>query len=296
MDGNPPQREDRAPPEAESAGEAETPPEGRDKTADLRDRQADDRDRLAEHRDRTAAERDRVADESDVRSERFEAQATAYEKGPERRSGGAGRRTVDTHAAGDRLRAASDRDAASGSRRGGARDRMRALIDREAASADRDVAAQDRDVSTIDELTGAYRRGPGLVELEREMSRAQRTGSPFVLAFVDVDGLKARNDSLGHAAGDELLLSVVEALRGRLRSYDLIVRFGGDEFVCAVLDLNLTETLKRFVLVDEDLAKRDATLTVGFAELADDDSLSDLMARADEELYSKRSLRRSTRS
>jgi diguanylate cyclase (GGDEF)-like protein len=148
----------------------------------------------------------------------------------------------------------------------------------------------------MDELTGAYRRGPGMVELEREMSRAKRTKHPFVIGFIDVDGLKARNDSLGHAAGDELLIRVVDALRGQLRSYDLIARFGGDEFVCGIQDLNMAETAKRFAIVDNDLRTHDASITVGLAELGEDDSLSQLIARADEELYAKRSLRPTTRT
>ena len=65
------------------------------------------------------------------------------------------------------------------------------------------------------------------------MARAKRTQRSFVLAFIDVDGLKTTNDSLGHAAGDELLRRVVDTVRDHLRSYDLIVRFGGDEFLCA---------------------------------------------------------------
>lgn len=134
------------------------------------------------------------------------------------------------------------------------------------------------------------------MELEREASRAKRTKRPFVIAFIDVDGLKAKNDSMGHAAGDELLLNVVDAMRARLRSYDLIVRFGGDEFVCALMDLDLGEAANRFTVVDADLGLRGASITVGLAQLGEEDSLSDLIARADEELYEKRSRRSTTRS
>ena len=54
------------------------------------------------------------------------------------------------------------------------------------------------------------------------------------MAFVDVDGLKAINAPQGHAAGDRMLRQVVQTLRARLRSYDLILRYGGDEFICAL--------------------------------------------------------------
>jgi diguanylate cyclase (GGDEF)-like protein len=155
----------------------------------------------------------------------------------------------------------------------------------------------DREASSIDDLTGAHRRGAGLVELEREMMRAKRTKQPFVLAFVDVDGLKATNDSLGHAAGDQLLRGIVGALRAYLRSYDLVIRFGGDEFVCALMDVSLDEAVRRFSLVDKDLsATRHGSITVGLAKLEQDDSLAELIARADEALYEKRSRRPSTRA
>ncbi len=118
------------------------------------------------------------------------------------------------------------------------------------------------------------------------MARAKRTGHPFLLAFVDVDGLKATNDSLGHAAGDELLRQVAGSMRTHLRSYDLIVRFGGDEFVCGMSGLSQEEATRRFALVNADLANiRQASVTAGFAELKRRESLGDLLARADQELY-----------
>ncbi len=123
------------------------------------------------------------------------------------------------------------------------------------------------------------------------MARAKRTGRPFLLAFVDVDGLKATNDSLGHGAGDELLRLVVETMRTHLRSYDLIVRFGGDEFVAGMSGMSQEEAAKRFALVNADLAKiRQGSVTAGFAELRRRESLGDLLARADEQLYRARQL------
>ena len=113
-----------------------------------------------------------------------------------------------------------------------------------------------------------------------------------MLVFVDVDGLKATNDSLGHAAGDQLLCQVVDAIRARLRLYDLIVRFGGDEFVCGLLDLKMEDAAKRFLLVNADLThNQQASVTVGLAELRRDDNLEDLIRRADEAMYVDRQQR-----
>lgn len=109
-----------------------------------------------------------------------------------------------------------------------------------------------------------------------------------MLAFVDVDGLKTTNDSLGHNAGDGLLRNVVRALRKHLRSYDLIVRFGGDEFVCAMSDVSLDETSTRFDRIDKDLQPDGASITVGLTQLDHGESLASLIARADEALYEQR--------
>ena len=127
------------------------------------------------------------------------------------------------------------------------------------------------------------------MELEREIARAKRTKQPFVLAFVDVDDLKGTNDSLGHAAGDRLLCETADSIRAHLRSYDLIIRFGGDEFLCGLADVTLPEAAKRFSLVNADLAANHQTsVTAGLAELEANDALKDLIARADEAMYKER--------
>lgn len=284
--------------------------EGRDRTSDHRDlasdqsdRTSDDRDLTAERRDRRSEGRDRSAEERDRVHGRLGTEATTNPGGPERREQNLGRRKSDAsaewgrasaasdriEAASDRADAASDREASSAGRQRGAEDRTQASDDRDAASLDRDASALDRKASSTDELTGSYRRGAGLVELEREMIRAQRTKHPFMLAFVDVDGLKAVNDSLGHAAGDQLLRDVVDCLRANLRSYDLLVRFGGDEFVCALTDLGASEATARFERINTTLDESyKASITVGFAEMKAGDSLARLIARADEALYEKR--------
>lgn len=238
----------------------------------------EDRDRTAEDRDQRAEAHDR---ESDARDERAEARDDRAET-RERAAG-----EVDTGPAGDRAGALRDR-------RGGASDRIQAADDRQAASADRVLSAQERVASSIDELTGAHRRDAGIVELERELARAKRTKQSLTLAFVDIDDLKATNDSLGHAAGDQRLRKTADSLRAHLRSYDLIIRFGGDEFLCALVDLTMEEAAERLSLVNSDLAASEqASVTVGFSTLEADDALEDLIARADEAMYSERQHRRS---
>lgn len=128
------------------------------------------------------------------------------------------------------------------------------------------------------------------MELKREIARAQRTKQPLALAFVDVDGLKGTNDALGHGAGDRRLRETADSIRSYLRPYDLIVRFGGDEFLCALVGVTKADAAKRFALVHADMAASDhqASVTVGFAGLEADDALEDFIARADQAMYRER--------
>lgn len=81
-----------------------------------------------------------------------------------------------------------------------------------------------------DPLTGLLNARAFRERLSQEAARAERTGCPLSVSFLDVDEFKAFNDRHGHACGDELLTTVGEVLRTRLRSYDAAARVGGDEF------------------------------------------------------------------
>ena len=110
-----------------------------------------------------------------------------------------------------------------------------------------------------------------------------------MVAFVDVDDLKGINDRQGHAAGDEALVKVVVAVREHLRSFDPIVRYGGDEFVAGVGGTETAGVERRFGVIVRSLREKHGIgISVGLATLTDDDTVDDLMARADEELYSRR--------
>jgi diguanylate cyclase (GGDEF)-like protein len=122
------------------------------------------------------------------------------------------------------------------------------------------------------------------------MERARRDSEGLVVAFVDVDGLKQVNDTAGHLAGDALLIAVADSLRACLRSYDLIMRFGGDEFVCALPNASLEQVRGRFGEVSRFLEACPApgSITAGFAELIAGDRAEDLIRRADADLLARR--------
>ncbi|GAC1363970.1 MAG: hypothetical protein NVSMB32_06040 [Actinomycetota bacterium] len=270
---------------------------GRDRAGHHRDELADQRDQAAERRDETAARRDQAARESEAGQDGFTLE-------------GLKRTTIREEAAADRQQSSQDRHAGAGERRQaeldrgisqldrgeGAQERSRAGLDRSTAWADRTASAQERGFASHDDLTGTYLRGTGFVELGREIARARRTEQPLAVAFVDVDHLKDTNDSRGHAAGDRVLLEVAQALRANLRSYDLIIRYGGDEFVCAIWGMDTAEASQRLALVNRALAllPERPSVTMGLAQLRPEDTAQDLLARADAALYQERQRDRGT--
>jgi diguanylate cyclase (GGDEF)-like protein len=122
----------------------------------------------------------------------------------------------------------------------------------------------------------------GRLALTKEIERARRADGRFVVAFIDVDGLKRVNDRDGHAAGDHVLRTLAATLRSNLRSFDPIVRYGGDEFVCGLSGVDPERVERRFDAIGQEL--RDAVgvgITVGLASLLPDDTLDRLISRAD---------------
>jgi diguanylate cyclase (GGDEF)-like protein len=89
---------------------------------------------------------------------------------------------------------------------------------------------EERVLSRVDHLTGALNARSFLPVVQSEIDRSYRYGRPFSLAYIDVDNFKSVNDTLGHAAGDELLRGVVLSIREQLRTTDVVARLGGDEF------------------------------------------------------------------
>ena len=129
------------------------------------------------------------------------------------------------------------------------------------------------EAAAVDELTGALRR-------------AHRYGdSKLVVVFLDGVGLKAVNEELGHAAGDAQIRELAAALRRRLRGSDLVIRWGGDEFVCALPQAGRQGAERVLSDVAADLeARSDVGFRAGLAELEPSDDAATLVARADDDL------------
>lgn len=228
----------------------------RAQTAAERDLTAVDRDRIAEARDKAGRDRDARAAEL-VKA--ASGPALSLEQQLE---------LVRAQAAADRARAAADRERAALDRANAARERARLEAELQSAH--------------LDELTGVYRREMGRLALSHEIDRARRSDGRFVLAFVDVDDLKVVNDRDGHAAGDRVLQTVVREIRSRLRSFDPIIRYGGDEFVCGLSGTDLAEAARRFDTIAAAIqADAQVGISVGMAALIADETPDQLTERAD---------------
>jgi diguanylate cyclase (GGDEF)-like protein len=305
----------------QSAADADQTSSDADQAASTSDQRAADHEQLASDRDQAIADRDHAAStglnptsERDYLATRDEREMMSFERLEsrlERLTTSAEREVTATHRdANAQLRdvTGSIRDASSSDAAGPSTPAPEALLkeledvraqaaaDRAVAAADRARAAMDRANAArerakleaelrsahLDELTGAYRREMGQLALSHEIDRARRSDGRFVLAFVDVDRLKEVNDRDGHAAGDRVLQVVVREIRSNLRSFDPIIRYGGDEFVAGLGGTDLEEAQRRFekigIAIEGD-AK--VGISVGLAVLAPDDTPDQLTERAD---------------
>ena len=148
-----------------------------------------------------------------------------------------------------------------------------------------------REEAAFDELTGVLRRAAGISALDREVARARRQKVPLTVAFLDVDGLKEANDKRGHKAGDELLRGLSTILRGSLRAQDLVLRYGGDEFVCALPDTVADAGRAKLSWIQTEAQSKGIGFSVGVAQLERSDDVVSLLGRADAEMYAVKARR-----
>jgi diguanylate cyclase (GGDEF)-like protein/PAS domain S-box-containing protein len=160
----------------------------------------------------------------------------------------------------------------------------------------RSLEEQLRHQALHDSLTGLPNRALFLDRLGHGLARTRRGQAPLAVVFLDLDDFKAVNDSLGHAAGDELLTAVAVRIRGALREADTAARMGGDEFAILLEDASTVDaardTARRvleairvpFRLLDRDVAVH---ASAGIAMYASpEQSADELLRNADISMYS----------
>jgi diguanylate cyclase (GGDEF)-like protein len=146
-----------------------------------------------------------------------------------------------------------------------------------------------------DPLTALPNRALFLDRLRGALDRSRRTGGPVVVLFLDVDGFKQINDSLGHGAGDRLLIELAERFRAMLRPMDTVARFGGDEFTflfegldseeeAALVAQRVTQSAGLPVILAGQ--ERTVSISIGVYIVTDpEEEIDDVLRQADTAMY-----------
>ncbi len=165
-----------------------------------------------------------------------------------------------------------------------------------------DITAQKRHqqelehIARHDPLTDLPNRALLVERLRQAMAQARRQGQRLAVAFLDLDGFKAVNDTHGHAAGDQLLVVLAERFKTALREGDIVARMGGDEFVAVLLDLDdqadglgvlerLIEAASRPVPLEQARLQVSASLGVAFFPQEPPVEAEQLLRQADQAMY-----------
>ncbi|MDL2217692.1 diguanylate cyclase [Christensenellaceae bacterium OttesenSCG-928-M15] len=161
----------------------------------------------------------------------------------------------------------------------------------------KEYEAQLEFYASTDVMTGVYNREWGLRLLNETNKSALASSTPMSLVFIDIDGLKAVNDTFGHDTGDELIIGAVNTLKKCVRKSDILFRYGGDEFVMILqCDKNYAETIMK--AVDKRIADfnkqngKPYTLSIsyGITEInpGDDKDVEELLSEADKFMYERK--------
>lgn len=151
------------------------------------------------------------------------------------------------------------------------------------------------EMATHDFLTGLLNRREMFTRLSVEVSRVNRTNEPLSVIMLDIDYFKNVNDTYGHATGDMVLKEIARRLRGGMRDYDLISRYGGEEFLVMAPETTiqraheLAERLRMLVsespLGVEAASPITITISAGVTQLVDGENVEAMISRADTALY-----------
>ena len=146
-------------------------------------------------------------------------------------------------------------------------------------------------LATTDSLTNTYNRRKFNQLLNHEMERSRRHHHPLSLVIIDIDFFKSVNDQYGHAAGDDVLISMSKVMKTLMRKTDFICRIGGEEFGIILCDTDegnaydVAEKVRICIENTEFSISSQVTISAGIAEYNSDEVMNEFFKRADSALY-----------
>ena len=161
----------------------------------------------------------------------------------------------------------------------------------------KDQLATARRLARVDSLTGLPNRQAIIEALQAELGRAKRFGRPFSLALLDCDGFKQINDLQGHLAGDTVLQRIGESLRRQTRPFDCAGRWGGDEFLIVLSEVDhddaqlIAERLRAAMRHNVERDHSSLTFSLGVVTIRHADlDWRECVRQADEAMYAAKRL------
>jgi diguanylate cyclase (GGDEF)-like protein len=157
-----------------------------------------------------------------------------------------------------------------------------------------DALEKNKTLAKTDELTGLYNRRYFMEKLSQQKALAEREDSDFVLCFCDLDHFKHINDTFGHHTGDIVLQKFGEILRSSIREIDYAARFGGEEFVCLLVNTDVNNAVKVTERIRESLANFNfndiapslrATVSIGVSNFKQFNTIQETLMNADNRMY-----------
>jgi len=164
-----------------------------------------------------------------------------------------------------------------------------------------DLIKKLKNAAYIDALTEIYNRKHFFELAAVNMERAVRLNQPIYTAMLDLDSFKNVNDNFGHTAGDLVLKQTAAIIRHTIRSYDLVGRYGGEEFVLLITDLDETMAANLMERIRENIEHSvicyegneiKITCSIGFAKFEEGDTLETSLRKADKAMYAAKKTNR----
>lgn len=150
-------------------------------------------------------------------------------------------------------------------------------------------------VCLVDHLTGVWNRNGLLHKLQQEHERMMRSGAACCVCMMDLDHFKRVNDEFGHQAGDTVLHEAIRFFNGKLRKYDAIFRYGGEEFLFCLPNAEVPDVVNTMQRLCAELAAHPIdlgnngivhiTASFGIAAMTPDETVEDSIEKADNALF-----------